>query len=194
MIFNFFFKGDKKAELGLWSGRRPTGAVFLLCWIFCNSKQGRPSTGRFFRSHFFYPFLPLFFPFPRSKWRGMRLWRRFCSMDSCARGPSTTRTSRGPAQRRGPAEGGLRWEATTPWSTWRRTCDPEKVFKNLYCCFTKIFMLRLVNMAMWTRTCDLKKSLGKNHFIVLYREIFTLNTKSWEIIFSCLYRKIFAAQ
>ena len=58
-----FFKGDKKAELGLWSGRRPTGAVFLLCWIFCNSKQGRPSTGRFFRSHFFYPFLPLFFSF-----------------------------------------------------------------------------------------------------------------------------------
>ena len=50
-------------------------------------------------------------------------------MDSCARGPSTTRTSRGPAQRRGPAEGGLRWEATTPWSTWRRICDPEKVFK-----------------------------------------------------------------
>lgn len=140
----------------------------------------------------FYPFLPLFSP--RSKWRGMRLWRRFCSMDSCARGPSTTRTSRGPAQRRGPAEGGLRWEATTPWSTWRRTCDPEEVFKNLYCFFTKIFMLHLVNMAMWTRTCDLKKSLGKNHTIVLYREIFTLKTKSWEIIFSCLYRKIFAAQ
>ena len=78
-------------------------------------KAGASKHRSIFPEPFFLPIFTSFFPFPRSKWRGMRLWRRFCSMDSCARGPSTTRTSRGPAQRRGPAEGGLRWEATTPW-------------------------------------------------------------------------------
>ena len=194
MIFKCFFQRLQKGWAWPLEWQKTNWSCFSALLDLLQLKAGASKHRSIFPEPFFFPHFYLFFPLPRSKWRGMRLWRRFCSMDSCARGPSTTRTSRGPAQRRGPAEGGLRWEATTPWWTWRRTCDPEKVFQNLYCCFTKIFMLHSVNMAMWTRTCDLKKSLGKNHTIVLYREILTLNTKSWEIIFSCLYRKIFAAQ
>ena len=45
----------------------------------------------------------------------------------------------------------------------------KKSFKIFIVVSQKIFVLHLVNMAMWTKTrsCDLKKSLRKNHTIVL---------------------------